>query len=93
MELPKPNTKSTPTTETWNGSSGHVSDIDQVVSQEELIHYLEESFDCEVNMMQTKVYVNTVVMAKFNVPEIDKVRPSLVDVDGHWRMLWIYARR
>jgi hypothetical protein len=66
MELLKPNTKSTPTTETWNGSSGHVSDIDQVVSQEELIHYLEEYFDCEVNM-QTKVYayMNTViVMAK-----------------------------
>jgi hypothetical protein len=79
MELiPKPNTKSTPTLETWNGSSGHVSDIDQLVSKEESIHYLEESFHCEVNM-QTKVYVNTVVMAKFNVPEIDKVRPSLVD--------------
>jgi hypothetical protein len=61
MELPKPNTKSTPTLETWNGSSGHVSDIDQLVSKEELIHYLEESFHCEVDM-RTKVYVNTVVV-------------------------------
>jgi hypothetical protein len=66
------------TTEAWNGSSGHVSDIDQVVSQDELIKYLKENFDCEVNML-TKVYVNTVVMAKFNVPDYDKTRCSLVN--------------
>ena len=71
-------TKSSPTTEAWNGSSGHVSDIDQVVSQDELIKYLKENFDGEVNM-QTKVYVNTVVMAKFDVPDFDKMRCNLVN--------------
>jgi hypothetical protein len=48
MELPKPNTGSTLTADTWNGSSDHVSDIDQPVSKEDFIQYLEESFHCEV---------------------------------------------